>query len=478
MHSMVKRHSVKVLREAGHSQRDVGERLGICERSVREIEDEPVIQSLDDAAERARRAIGRPSKVEPWREKVTELLKAEPSMQGLEVLRRIRLDGYGGAKSALYELVKELRPKEVRPVIRFEGVAGEFCQHDFGHVDVRFIDGPVKRVHFFASRLKYSRMVAVTLVEDERVESLVRALVPHYEAFGGVPLLSVFDRPKTVAVEWKKDGTVTKWNSTFLSVVAELGVGVELCWPYQPRQKGSVENLVGWVKGSFFKQRRFLDDADVRAQLAEWHREVNEQRPSRATGEVPLTRWKRDEQQRLRPLRVKSAELMLRFPVHVGPTGMVTHETRRYSMPPETMGLSGTMYLGSDTVRLVVGRHDVMHPRQQERNAVSILPEHRAAALAATSGQRGRNYLKREHLFALGPAVVDYLTEVVHRRPKLWNRDVNILHELLSLHGDEALRTAITLAGEQRTYGYEYVARQLRDARAAAMNFDAEEVAQ
>lgn len=136
------------------------------------------------------------------------------------------------------------------------------------------------------------------------------------------------------------------------------------------------------------------------------------------------------------------------------------------------------MYLGSDTVRLVVGRHYFTHPRQQEKNAVSILPEHRAAALAATSGQRGRNYLKREHLFALGPVVVDYLTEVVHRRPKLWVRDVNILHELLSLHGDDVLRAAIALAGERQTYGYEYVAQQLRDARAAAMNFDAEEVAQ
>jgi transposase len=39
----------------------------------------------------------------------------------------------------------------------------------------------------------------------------------------------------------------------------DLGIGVEVCWPYRPQEKGSVENLVGWVKGSFFKQRRFLD---------------------------------------------------------------------------------------------------------------------------------------------------------------------------------------------------------------------------
>jgi len=32
-----------------------------------------------------------------------------------------------------------------------------------------------------------------------------------------------------------------------------------------------VENLVGWVKGSFFEQRRFLDEEDLARQLAEWH---------------------------------------------------------------------------------------------------------------------------------------------------------------------------------------------------------------
>lgn len=51
----------------------------------------------------------------------------------------------------------------------------------------------------------------------------------------------------------------------FGAVMLELGVAAEACWPYQPQQKGAVENLVGWVKGSFFKQRRFIDEQDLRA---------------------------------------------------------------------------------------------------------------------------------------------------------------------------------------------------------------------
>lgn len=155
------------------------------------------------------------------------------------------------------------RPKPSRPLVRFEGLPGEFSQHDFGEVDVRFVNGTQRRTHFFASRLKSSRGSEVTLVLDQRVESLVRALVDHFAAIGGVPLLAVFDRPRTVAIAWRRDGVVTEWNPTFAGVALDLGLGIEVCWPYRPQQKGSVENLVGWVKGSFFKQRRFIDDEDL-----------------------------------------------------------------------------------------------------------------------------------------------------------------------------------------------------------------------
>jgi hypothetical protein len=54
-------------------------------------------------------------------------------------------------------------------VVRFEGLPGEFLQHDFGHVDGTFVDGRKESVHFFASRLKCSPFVAVTRVDDERI---------------------------------------------------------------------------------------------------------------------------------------------------------------------------------------------------------------------------------------------------------------------------------------------------------------------
>jgi hypothetical protein len=289
----------------------------------------------------------------------------------------------------------------VTPLVRFEGLAGEFSQHDFGEVEVQYQNETTERVHFFASRLKYSRCVEIALVPDEKVETLVRALVDHLAAFGGVPLVAVFDRPKTIALQWGRDGVVTEWNPTFAGVALDLGLGVEVCWPYRPQEKGSVENLVSWVKGSFFKQRRFLDRADLERQLHDWLTTANTVRPSRATGVPPAMRIA-EERARLRPLKVAPTDLTLRMPISVGPTGVVMHDGHPYSMPPDAIGLPGTLYLYRDRVRIVAGRHGAEHVRQTVPGAGSILPEHRAQHVAATSGTRARRYLQRQHLIERG----------------------------------------------------------------------------
>ena len=213
------------------------------------------------------------------------MLAAEPRLKSLEVLRRLRDRGLTGGKSAVYALAKRLRPQAVRTICRFEGVAGEVSQHDFGEVQVEWTAGGRQKVVFFASRLKHSRFALMTWVADQRVETLVRTLAEHFDCLGGLPLMAVFDRPGTiVAKSAPRTGAALAWIPTFAEVTTRLGVAVEVCWPYRANQKGSVENLVGWVKGSFFKQRRFLDKQDLQMQLQAWHEEANEHRPSRATG--------------------------------------------------------------------------------------------------------------------------------------------------------------------------------------------------
>jgi hypothetical protein len=64
----------------------------------------------------------------------------------------------------------------------------------------------------------------VSLVKDETVESLVRTLSEHLASWGGRPLLCVFDRPKTIALAWRRNGEVTEWNPVNAQLLRRLNL--------------------------------------------------------------------------------------------------------------------------------------------------------------------------------------------------------------------------------------------------------------
>jgi transposase len=442
---LLTRHQIQVLLDAGHTIEDVAERSKTSINTVRRVRREATVVKTDDAAAHHERGIGRPSKTAAFAAQVVDWLGEDRDLPTQELLRRAKEQGYSGNKTAFYALVAGVRPPRAVPVVRFEGLPGEFSQHDFGHVDVKFVDGRKKRVHFFASRLKYSRYVLVTLVENERVETIIRCLARDFVAFGGLPLMAVFDRPKTIVTKGGKGRDVEAYNTTFAQAIVDIGVGVEMCAPRSGNQKGTVERLVGWVKGSFFKHRKFQDEADLAAQLAAWHVEVNTKTACRATGEIPEKR-RLEELPRLRPVKVFPETLALRFPIYVGPTAEVMFEGVPYSMPPEATLVAGTVFLFEDRLRIVAGRFEATHRRRTKGEPPEPLPEHRAAKVAAVHGKRAKLYEKRQQLLNLGPEALALLTEITHRAPKLASRSVERLYTLLEQHGDAKLRKAIARA--------------------------------
>ena len=214
------RHEIQILRAIGMVQTAVATKTGVSVRSVRRIEGEGAVSDSDTAALVRARRVGRPSIAVAWTATIGRWLEEDRAVPSGEIVRRLQEErGYRGGKSALYELIRRLRPVPVAPLVRFEGVPGEFSQHDFGVVGVRFTTGAVERVRFFASRLKWSRFAHVAVVPDEREEALVRGLLQAFEAFGGVPLVTVWDNPKTVVLARK--GELIVWNPVFGQVALD-----------------------------------------------------------------------------------------------------------------------------------------------------------------------------------------------------------------------------------------------------------------
>ncbi len=94
MIDMLKRHAIQVLRAAGHQQREIATLTDVSIRSVRRVDAEADVCHVDDARERDRRRIGRPSTAEPLRPLVVELLAQDPTLLSVEIFRRAKLAGY------------------------------------------------------------------------------------------------------------------------------------------------------------------------------------------------------------------------------------------------------------------------------------------------------------------------------------------------------------------------------------------------
>lgn len=470
---MLDRHAVQELLRAGVTPRAVAQQFRVSRRTVERIAHEATIRSdADGLIHRegdvgTRRDVGRPRVTEVLRARVHALVLDDPERPPGEICRLLKADGTPLGLSTVYRVLRAVRatiPQALQ--VRFEGVAGEFAQFDFGEGSVRLTDGSRRTVHFAAYRLKYSRWVHVVIVPNERVEALIRSLLESFAASGGVPLRVVFDNPKTVVVRHEEGRPV--WNPVLGPVAIDYGFTIELCTPRQPQQKGAVENLVGFVKRAFFRARRFADvTTDLPQQLAEWLVEVNTTRPNRATKEIPATRLAA-EQARMKPLAVLPSAYGLRVAVTVGPTAMVTHQGIRYAMPAAACGLPATLWLYPDRVKLITAgsKHEAVHPRFPTQGTVSYLPGQRAAQLAAVAGARKRLYFMRERILELGPVGEGYLTELIHQRPHTWKGDVERLFALFEELGDAPFRLVLQRALFQRLIGAEYVVRLV--ARGAA----------
>jgi transposase len=478
---MLDRHAVQELLRAGVKPRAVAQQFRVSRRTIERIAREAAIRNDADGIIRREgddppsRSVGRPQVTAALRARVQALVLDDPERPPGEICRLLKADGTPLGLSTVYRVLREVRatiPAALQ--VRFEGVAGEFAQFDFGEGSVRLTDGSRRVVHFAAYRLKYSRWIHVVVVPNERVEALIRSLLDSFAASGGVPLRVVFDNPKTVVVRHEEGRPV--WNPVLAPVAIDYGFTIELCTPRQPQQKGAVENLVGYVKRAFFRARRFSDlTTDLPQQLAEWLVEVNTTRANRATKEIPAVRLPA-EQARMKPLVGAPSEYGLRIAVTVGPTAMVTYQGIRYAMPAAGCGLPATLWLYPDRVKIITAgsTHDALHPRFPAHGTVSYLPGQRAAQLAAVAGARKRLYFMRERLLELGPVGEGYLTELIHQRPHTWKGDVERLFALLEELGDPAFRVVLQRALFQRLIGAEYVVRLV--ARGAASPSTAEAV--
>ena len=461
MHSVQARYDVRRARELGLTAAQIFQRCGVSPRSQRRIAHEEITFGMNDRELHTQRQVGRPTELTaPFQRQIQAMLAEEPDLSGAEVLRRLRTDhGYQAGKNPVYAFLKTARPPKPAgpPIVRFEGVAGEFGQFDFGTLTVSYLDGTAEELTFFAGRLKFSRALHVLLVEGETTEAFLAGLEACGRTWGGLPQRLVPDNTKAAVLLRKRDAsgeeTITL-NAHLACFAREVGVLVEPTAPYAGNQKGSVENLIGFVKHGFLLARRFRSRSDLEAQLVEWLTYLNEVRPCDATGVIPAVR-RAEERPRLHPLPTWADGFGLTFSALVRRDARIHFRGYQYSTPSRWMGQTVTVRLYRAVVVVHHQGESVRHPRFPENGRYSLLPEHYAPLFVKP---RGEIMAKRQILMDLCPEGEAFFTELVHRRPLSWRtQDLPVVWELFEQWGDRRLCEALVACVREGTYGGEYL---------------------
>jgi transposase len=417
---------------------------------------------LREEVEKQPKTRNRSSAVAVFDAQIAEWLdKKLPVTRMLELARADGEHPYSGGETAFYDYIRKVRragkqtPHDL--AVRFEGVPGEFLQIDWGEVrDMAFtkagLDGQTR--YFFAARLKYSRFMYVSFHTDMREETLLRCLIACFTEIGGVPWVVVTDNMKT-AVLGRDEQHQPVWNPAYQKLAVEFKFHPEACAPASGNQKGAVENLVKFVKGNFIAGRSFHDDAELAEQCVAWLHQVNTERLSDATGQLPVARLA-EEQPKLSALPVTAQDYGFFDCVVVSREGLVSIETNRYSVPAHLMGRAVTARIHATRIELFADHELVAtHARSKEQYARIITPAHFEAAF--TSKPRARVMVYRDWLCDLAPVVNSYVRELCHKHRAEMKEQMIALYELAQEVGNADFVAALELAAEQQMYGAEYV---------------------
>ena len=186
----MKRHEVQVLRKAGFSLRQLAKKAKVGLNTVlRLLEKVP-------STSNERPHVGRPLVALRYADIARRILEETPDLPTVEVLRLIREKVYPGGKNPVYRLARQLRRIVTPPMVRFEGLCGEFSQNDFGSIHVEYLDRSKEVLHFYAARLKWSRWVYVQLVQNEQEEALVGVPISSFQSSAASPSAASSTTPR------------------------------------------------------------------------------------------------------------------------------------------------------------------------------------------------------------------------------------------------------------------------------------------
>lgn len=314
------------------------------------------------------------------------------------------LKGYldkGHSYTVIHSLIKDRHPCSESKVRRYlqkrfpkapsithkrSTVAGDIMEVDYGYLGLVW-DPEGKRQRkawVFSGRLRHSRLAWREVVLGEKQQVFFNCHIHAFEYFGGVPKRVVPDNLKAAVIKASHSEPLV--NRAYRDLAEHYGFQISPCDPYQPQQKGGVENDIKYIKRNFWPIYREYElrrghkipysDA-IQSSLEDWSETTAHCRKVSGKGIVPRETFDREEKSALESLPKERWTPCLWTSYKVGRDWRIRYQKSSYSVPNRLCGKEVQVRVRDEEMDIFfemerVARHTIT---EQEGGDV-INPEH------------------------------------------------------------------------------------------------------
>jgi transposase len=321
-----------------------------------------------------------PSKLDPFRDEIHRLLRADPRLPGKRLRELLEEQGYGGGKTILDDYLREVRPLFLPRPRSFQRTSyrpGGLCQFDLWEPsrEIPVGAGQTRRGYVVIACLPYSRAGAGTLVFSKEAPDLLCGVGGCLRKLGGLPGTLVWDREGALHAGGGHP------SEPFAAFCGQLQVGWRFLEPKDPQSKGVVERLQGYAETSFEPGRSFASELDYQELLDRWFRERANVRFHRTLRCRPFDRLA-EELLVMRPLPERLPDVDRRLVTRIAPDPYVRVDCNDYSLDPCLVGRRVELKISQREILAVVldtGELACRHVRSFARHRTITALEHARA---------------------------------------------------------------------------------------------------
>lgn len=391
----------------------------------------------------------RPSKLDPYKEFIAELLEKYSNITGQRVYEHLKEKGFDGEITIVRDYLKSIRGVGSKtPVRMVETEPGQRAAHDWSDYHITFTStGKTEKVTFFSYILSYSRRQYIDVVDDMKQQTLFRQLIAAFIYTDGVPREIRGDNQKVCVDRWEIG--LPMFNRKYLEFATWYRFRPITITPRRPQENLKVERPFWYFEQSFLNGRTFRDRDDLKEQLRKWLTEVNDVRKHGTTKRRPIDMYI-EEHPFLQPLPANHFDTSLLIHKVVNQESCIYWKGYQYVVPGKYMFELCPVRITEDHMVIYspTGEQIACHPLAEKGRKERYVGDHQK--LCKKPDLVIADVISR--LEAFSPEMSEYIEQVKRHKPNSWRHHLKSLLALKVNYRVEDILVAVRRAWQYKVF--------------------------